>query len=108
MIDWLTQNWHYILLGISTASIIFNIIFLIVRRVPLKKIIDIIKLVPDLINQAETMFPVSGYGSTKREIVKSLFNDLLIIHHCEKFAKYIDIDSLIEDFLVTPQKHEEV
>lgn len=106
MIDWIVDNWHYVLIVLSSISIIFNIIILCIKKVPLIKILKVIKLIPDLINQAETMFPVHGYGTTKRDIVKALFNNLLYNYGLEKFSKYIDIDSLIEDFLKTPTKKE--
>lgn len=106
MIDFIKQNWQYIILFISTLSVLFNIVLLIIKRVPISKILKVISLVPSLINQAEALFPVPKYGASKREFVKSLFDDLLVKYHLEKYAKYINIDEIIEDYLSCPEKKE--
>lgn len=104
MVEWLKSNLAIILAGISLVSILLNIIILIIKRVPLNRVLKVISLVPSLITQAEKIFLISESGSSKKDIVKSLYDKLLDDYGITKYGKYIDIDNLIEEILETPTK----
>lgn len=94
----------YIPVGVSALSIIINLIILKIKKVPLKKVVKCISLLPSIISNAEKVFPLSNEGEHKNDFVKYLFNDLLVAYGCERYAKYIDVDNLIEEVLECPQK----
>lgn len=104
MLEWLKEYYVYILAGISLISILLNIIILVIKHVPLSRIVKVISLVPSLITQAEKIFLISNNGSNKKEIVRQLYDKLLNDYGVAKYSKYIDIDNLIEEILKTPTK----
>lgn len=104
MLDFLAQNWQYIAISISLLSTIISIIILRVKSVPVRKLVKVISLVPQIITNAESVFPLSNEGRNKKDLVKSLFNDLLVAYGVEKYSKYIDIDNFIEEVLECPTK----
>lgn len=104
MLEWLKEYYVYILAGISLISILLNIIILVIKHVPLSRIVKVISLVPSLITQAEKIFLISNNGSNKKEIVRQLYDKLLNYYGVAKYSKYIDIDNLIEEILKTPTK----
>lgn len=94
----------YIPVGISALSIIINLIILKIKKVPIKKVVKCLSLLPSLVSNAEKVFPLSNEGDHKKDFVKSLFDDLLVSYGCERYAKYIDIDNIIEEILKCPTK----
>lgn len=104
MLSWIRDNLYLILAIISFVSILFNIIILIKHKVPVHKILKVVSLVPSLITQAEKIFLISESGSAKKDVVKSLYFNLLDDYGITKYSKYIDIDKLIEDVLESPTK----
>lgn len=104
MIDFLKDNWQYLVAGLSCVSILINLIVLKVRKVPLSNVIKVISLIPNLISNAEKVFPLSNEGTNKKDLVKSWFNDLIIAYGVERYSKYIDIDNLIEAILNSPER----
>ena len=104
MFEWFLNNLSLILAIISVLSILLNIIILMMHRVPISRIIKVISLVPSLITQAEKIFLISKSGSSKKDIVLSLYDKLLDDYGITKYRKYIDIDNLIEEILDTPTK----
>lgn len=104
MIDWLNANLSWVLAGISIISILLNIIVLLVKRVPISRIMKVVSLVPSLISDAEKMFLLSNSGDRKKDIVRGLFDKLCSDYGITKYSKFIDIDNLIEEILNTPTK----
>lgn len=104
MFEWFRDNLSFILAIISLVSILLNIIILLVKKIPINRIMKVVSMVPSLISQAEKLFLISDSGSRKKDIVKSLYDKLLNDYGVSKYSKYIDIDNLIEEILDTPTK----
>lgn len=104
MFEWFRDNLSFILAIISLVSILLNIIILLVKKIPINRIMKVVSMVPSLISQAEKLFLISESGSRKKDIVKSLYDKLLDDYGISKYGKYIDIDNLIEEILDTPTK----
>lgn len=104
--EFIKNNINYILLIFIILSLIFNIIFLLYKKVPIKKIIKVISLVPSLIHDAESVFPISKNGDNKKQFVKDFYYNLLDKYNIQKYSKYIDIDNIIEEVLQCPMKKE--
>lgn len=104
MVDFLRDNLSWILAGVSLVSILLNIIVLLVKRIPLSRIMKVVSLVPSLISDAEKMFLLSNSGDRKKDIVRGLFDKLCADYGITKYSKFIDIDNLIEEILNTPTK----
>ena len=102
MIEFIKENLALILGIISLVSIIINILVLIIKKIPLKKILKVISLVPGLVSQAEKLFLTSGNGQYKKDVVISLYNDLLNKYGISKYSKFIDINGFIEEILKAP------
>lgn len=94
----------YIPVGISAISIIINLIILKIKKIPIKKVIKCISLLPSIISNAEKVFPLSNEGENKHDLVRALFDELLCSYGVERYSKYIDVDNLIEEVLKCPQK----
>lgn len=104
MLDFIKENLQYLYLILACISIVINIIILKLKKVPLTKVIKCVSLIPTLIANAEKVFPLSDEGNNKHDLVKSLFNDILVAYGVERYAKYIDVDNIIEEVLEAPQK----
>lgn len=106
MIDFIRQNWQYFVVSVSLISTIISLIILKVKKVPLKKVVKVISMIPQLVSNAESVFPLSGSGKNKNDLVKSWLNDLFIAYGIEKYIKFVDIDNIIEEVLKCPIKKE--
>lgn len=104
MLEFLKNNWHYIVVSLSIISTIVSLIVLKIKKVPLKKVVKVISMIPQLVSNAESVFPLSGSGANKNDLVKSWINDLFIAYGIEKYIKYVDIDNIIEEVLSCPTK----
>lgn len=104
MIQWLKDNYIFILAGLTLLSVILNIIILLLKRVPISRIVKVISMIPSLVSQAEKTYFLTQSGSDKKDMVRELFFALLDDFGISKYSKFIDIDNIIEEVLSTPQK----
>lgn len=104
MVEYIKENLSLILAVLSLISVLLNIIVLLLKKVPLARIMKVVSLIPSLMNDAEKMFLLSNSGDRKKDIVKSLFFKLCDDYGITKYSKFIDIDNIIEEILLTPTK----